>query len=158
LSLLFFPINFMRSMALGATVATLMAMLVSLTFLPVLLALLGRRVNALSLRRFIRSRRSAGTNTNAQQQQGVWYRLSELIMRRPVPVVLVIILVLITLVIPFFHIRLATSDIKVLPTDNEVRVVTERLSRDFAHQGNAQLTIAIKTKGSALSTENLASL
>ena len=158
LSLLFFPVNFMRNMSLAAIVATLMAMLVSLIFLPVLLALLGPRVNALSLRRFLRSRRSVATNTNTRQQQGVWYRLSEMVMRRPVPVVLILTLVLITLAIPFFHIKLEVLDIRALPADDEARVVFERLRQDFARQGNAQFTIAIKTQGSALSPENLASL
>jgi uncharacterized membrane protein YdfJ with MMPL/SSD domain len=84
LSLLLFPLGFLRSLGLGAISAIFMVMLVSLTILPVLLALLGSHVNALSLRRFIQPRRTLGTSlgtTNAGEQRGMWYRLSEVIMR-----------------------------------------------------------------------------
>ena len=158
LSLLLFPIVFVRSIGLGAISAVLMAMLASLTLLPIVLALLGSHVNALSLRRFIRSRRALGASTNGAEQQGVWYRLSEMIMRRPIPVALILVIFLVSLVLPFLHIKLETTDINLLPPDNEARVVSQRLSQDFAHQGNAQVTIAVTTPGNALSPENLASL
>src|SRR6185369_2364754 len=54
LGLLLFPEGFLRSMGLGAIGAVLVAMLAALTILPALLAVLGRRVNALSLRRLVR--------------------------------------------------------------------------------------------------------
>jgi RND superfamily putative drug exporter len=158
LSLLLFPMNIMRSIGLGAISAVLMAMLLSITFLPLVLALLGPRVNALSLRRFIRFRKSPMTNTNIGEEQGIWYRLSEMTTRRPVIVTIITALLLVTLLIPFFHIKLATSGINLLPADSEARVVSQRLSQDFAQQGNAQLTIAVTTPGNALSPENLASL
>jgi uncharacterized membrane protein YdfJ with MMPL/SSD domain len=158
LSLLLFPVIFVRSIGLGAISAVLMAMLASLTLLPIVLALLGPRVNALSLRRFIRSRRALRTSTNAGEQQGVWYRLSEMIMRKPIPVFLIVSVFLLLLVIPFFNIKLANTDSNLLPPENEARVVSQRLSQDFAHQGNAQLIIAITTPGDALSPENLARL
>ena len=60
--------------------------------------------------------------------------------------------------IPFLHIKLATTDINTLPANQEARVVSQRLSQDFAHQGNAQLTIIIQTQGHVLSPENLAAL
>src|SRR5215469_14498480 len=47
-ALLLFPEVFLRSMAVGAIAATLVALLAALTILPTLLAVLGRRVNALS--------------------------------------------------------------------------------------------------------------
>ena len=155
LSLLVFPISLIRSMGLGAISTVLMAMLLSITLLPIVLALLGPRVNALSLRRFIRSRKPHRTKT---EEEGMWYRLSEMIMRRPVPVTIILVLLLTTLVIPFFHIKLATSGITLLPADSGARVVSQRLSQDFAQQGNAQLAIAVTTPGNALSPENLASL
>ena len=54
MSLLLFPEGFLRSMGLGAIGAVLVAMLAALTILPAILALLGPRVNALSLRHLFR--------------------------------------------------------------------------------------------------------
>jgi trehalose monomycolate/heme transporter len=162
LSLLLFPLPYLRSLGLGAISTILVVMLVSLTILPVLLALLGRRVNALALSRIIRPRRNPGVGkraaAHAAEQQGMWYRLSEVIMRWPVPVTLVVLIILFALGVPFLHIKLATVDINVLPADQEARVTSSRLSQDFVHRGNARLTIIIQTQGPALSPENLASL
>src|SRR5262249_30067083 len=90
LSLLLFPVSYLRGVGLGSISAILVVMLVSLTILPVLLALLGRRVNALALSRIIKPRRSLGTSpratgtgpratgttlrgaAHAREQQGMW--------------------------------------------------------------------------------------
>ncbi|PZS29340.1 MAG: hypothetical protein DLM59_13040, partial [Pseudonocardiales bacterium] len=53
-SLLIFPQVFLRSMGFGGMAAVLVAMVGALTVLPALLAVLGHRVNALSIRPFLR--------------------------------------------------------------------------------------------------------
>jgi RND superfamily putative drug exporter len=153
LSLLIFPLSFLRSVGLGASAAVLTVMLTSLTLLPTILALLGKRVNALSFRNLFRRRRA-----DSLEQRGAWYRLSETVMRRPILIGLAVLVLLLTLGSPFLHISLATSGITVLSAGQEARVVSERLSQDFPQQGNSQLTIAITTRGNALSADNLASL
>ena len=45
-----------------------------------------------------------------------------------------------------------------LASNQEARKVSDRLSRDFAQQGNSQLVIVMRTPGNALSSANLASL
>src|SRR4029450_4565413 len=52
--LLIFPQVFLRSMGFGGMSAVLIAMLAALTLLPALLAILGPRVDALSLRPWLR--------------------------------------------------------------------------------------------------------
>src|SRR5438132_8146331 len=54
LGLMLFPEMFLRSVGMGAIAATLVALLAALTILPAILALLGRRVNALSIQRLFR--------------------------------------------------------------------------------------------------------
>lgn len=51
LSLVAFPLVTLRSLGIGSILAVLVAMLAALTVLPAILSLLGRRINALSLRR-----------------------------------------------------------------------------------------------------------
>ena len=55
-SLLLFPMGFLRSMGWGGMAAVLVAMVAALTALPALLAVFGRRINALPLRRRRRRR------------------------------------------------------------------------------------------------------
>lgn len=152
LSLLIFPLAFLRSIGLGAIAAVLVVMLASLTLLPATLALLGQRVNALSCARLFTNQRTTS------EQRGAWYRLAESVMRWPLPIALLVLILLLTLGWPFLHITFATLDQRVLPEGQEARVVSERLSRDFAQLGNAQLIIVVKTPGQALSPANLASL
>ena len=155
LGLLLFPEGFLRSMGLGAIGAVLVAMLAALTILPALLAVLGRRVNALSLRRLFR--RSSPTG-RASDARGAWYHLSQFVMRFPVPVAVLALGVLVTLGLPFLHAAFSTPDVRVLPVGQEARVVSERLSQDFAHQGASEIVIAIRTSGDSLAPDNLAHL
>ena len=165
LGLLLFPLTFLRSIGLGAIAAVLVVMITALTLLPALLALLGPRINALSLRDFLlrtnrrkRMRKLKQAGFSTQEHHGVWYLLSEAVMRWPVQVALLVLAVLLTLGWPFLHIKFATADENVLPPGQEVRVASERISQDFAQQGNAELIIAVTTSGDALADQNLASL
>ncbi|HEV8190139.1 MAG TPA: MMPL family transporter [Ktedonobacterales bacterium] len=155
LGLLLFPEGFLRSMGLGAIGAVLVAMLSALTILPALLAVLGRRVNALSIQRLFPRSAPAGRTGEAR---GAWYRLSHFVMRFPIPVALLALAVLVTLGLPFLRASFSTPDVRVLPAGQEARVVSERLSQDFANQGSSEIVIAIRTPGNALSPANLAAL
>ena len=158
LALLIFPVMFLRSVGMGAIAATLIAMLAALTILPALLAVLGRRVNALSLPRLFGRRLSSQPYDTSLETKGVWYRISETVMQHPVVVGLSVLAILVILGLPFLRVTFATSDVKVLSTQQDARIVSDRLSQDFIQQGNSQLVIALQTPGNVLSTTNLASL
>ncbi len=157
LSLLLFPEFFLRSMAMGSIAATLVALLAALTILPAVLALLGRGVNALSTQGLFR-RRASKSPTSSGEAHGAWYRLSQAVMRWPIPVALVVVAILVLSGTPFLHASFATPGVTVLAPDQPARVVSDRLSGDFAQEGSSQLEIAINTPGDALSASNLASL
>jgi uncharacterized membrane protein YdfJ with MMPL/SSD domain len=158
LALLIFPVMFLRSVGMGAIAATLIAMLAALTILPALLAVLGRRVNALSLPRLFGHRSSSHAYDTSLETKGVWYRISETVMQHPVVVGLSVLAILVMLGLPFLRVTFATSDVKVLSTQQDARIVSDRLSQDFIQQGNSQLVIALQTPGNALSSTNLVSL
>ena len=158
LGLLIFPVMFLRSIGMGGIAATLVAMLAALTILPALLAVLGHRINALSLQRLFRRRSSSQRYDRSVETKGVWYRISEIVMQHPVVVGLTVLAILVTLGLPFLRVAFATPDVKVLSTQQEARIVSDRLSQDFTQQGNSQLVIALQTPGNVLSSTNLASL
>ena len=158
LALLLFPQVFLRSMGMGAIAATLVALVASLTLLPATLALLGNRINALSVQRLLRRGRATRSERGTGESGGFWYRLSETVMRRPVIIALAVLAILVTLGLPFLRVSFSTPDVKLLPANQDARIVSERLTQDFAQQGNAQLEIAITTRGEVLSATNLANL
>jgi RND superfamily putative drug exporter len=132
-------------------------MLASLTILPALLAVLGPRVNALSVGRALRRARGRAEVTPADAH-GRWYQLSMAVMRWPVPVALAVVLLLVGVGSPFLRAAFSLTDVRALPANQPARVATERFTRDFALEGGMQIEIAVRTPGSALNAANLASL
>src|SRR4051812_40169125 len=134
--LLIFPQVFLRSMGFGGTSAVLIAMIAALTLLPALLAVLGPRVDALSVRPWLRRvfRRSAGRHAAVDDQaetSGAWARIAHSVMRRPVLYTVVVVGVLVALALPFLRVQFGGIDVRALPADQESRVVAETIERDF---------------------------
>jgi RND superfamily putative drug exporter len=158
LSLLLFPQVFLRSIGMGAIVATLFTLLAALTLLPALLALLGNRINALSLPDFFPRSTTSQHENGPAELNGAWYRLSVMVMRRPSMVAIVVLTLLVGLGVPFLHASFSTPDVSVLPASQEARVVSDRLTQDFAQQGNAQLVIAVTAHDNVLTATTLSEL
>jgi uncharacterized membrane protein YdfJ with MMPL/SSD domain len=137
-SLTVFPINFLWSMGVGGIIVALTACLVSLTVLPAVLRLLGRRVNSLAPRSW-QQRVSQPSDT-----QGFWYRMSHFVMRRPVPVAVVSAVVLIALGLPFLGIRFNSVDLTSLPSGLAARQVDDALHRDFGVPSGATVTVVVE--------------
>jgi RND superfamily putative drug exporter len=155
-ALLLFPQMFFRSMGLGGIAAVAVAMLGSLTVLPALLAVLGRRVDALSLRRILPW--SAQSGSSRREQHGFWYQIAQTVMRRPAVIALTVIAVLLVLGLPFLHARFSIPDSSSLPAGTEARVVSDTIARDFPHDEGRAILLAVHTDGPALSPQNVGAL
>jgi uncharacterized membrane protein YdfJ with MMPL/SSD domain len=139
-SLLVFPQRFLFSMGVGGVLVALAAMTVSLTLLAALLVTLGPRVNALSLKRW----KVAMQRDAAHVKSGPWYRLSQGIMRRPVPVATITAVALIVLGLPFLRIEFTGVDAGVLPADRSARVVHDALATEFPPNRTTPVYVAVE--------------
>ncbi len=129
-SLLIFPQAFLRSMGLGGMAAVLVAMLAALTVLPALLAVLGRRIDAVRVPLpWRRGTRSAGPAHAAADSAWAWIARS--VMRRPVRYLVAVVVLLGVLAAPFLRITFGGFDERVLPADAAPRVVSERIGAEF---------------------------
>ena len=126
-SLLVFPQRFLYSMGLGGAMVALLAATIALTVLPAVLALLGNRVNAWSPKFLERRAEREAT----AMHEGFWYRLSQFVMRRPIPIATVTTLVLIVLGIPFWSIKFTSVDAQVLPESASARQVDNVMRAQF---------------------------
>jgi uncharacterized membrane protein YdfJ with MMPL/SSD domain len=148
-ALLVFPQRFLYSMGLGGFFVALIAAAIALIVLPAVLALLGRRVNALTptflARRAERDARPA--------QEGFWYRLSRLVQRFPGRTAAASAALLIALGIPFLGIEFTSVDAQVLPTSASARQVDDTLRADFAPFRDTPVTLAVN--GSAADAERM---
>jgi uncharacterized membrane protein YdfJ with MMPL/SSD domain len=131
--LLIFPQVFLRSMGFGGTSAVLIAMLAALTVLPALLAMLGPKVDALSVRPWLRRvfRRGAASTLSAPGERGAWARIAHSVMRRPVIYTVAVTALLVCLALPFLRIQFGGVDERALPEGTESRVVTETIRAEF---------------------------
>src|SRR3954470_3923502 len=126
-SLMVFPQRFLYSMGVGGALVALIGASVALLILPAVLALLGERVNSLSLGRL----RRAAELEALGQTRGFWYRLSRFVMRRPGRVAIGSATLLIVLALPALGIKFTSVDATVLPTNEPARKVDTALRTDF---------------------------
>jgi trehalose monomycolate/heme transporter len=139
-SLMLFPEDFLRSMGYGGVATVLVDMLAALTVLPALLAVFGRNVNALRIRRTVR-------RPPAAEGTGTWYRIARSVMRRPVAYAIPIVLVLLALGSPFLRVTWGGTDATVLPAAAEPRLVSEALNRDFPGNPTAPIESVVRFPG-----------
>jgi uncharacterized membrane protein YdfJ with MMPL/SSD domain len=122
-ALFVFPEPFLRSIALGVMFVALLAGAAALSVLPAALAVLGPKVEALSLPGWQSAARRAARPTSA----GFWYRLSQLVMRAPAEIAMLTAAALLLLAAP--SVRLATTavDAVVVPKSSPARQVAQAL-------------------------------
>jgi RND superfamily putative drug exporter len=117
-------------MGFGGVSAVLIAMLAALTLLPALLAMLGPKVDALSVRPWLRRvfRRAPAATTS---DSGAWARIAHAVMRRPILITAGVAALLIALALPFLRVEFGGVDERVLPQGTESREVSETLKAEF---------------------------
>ncbi|CAN5549741.1 hypothetical protein BH20ACT10_BH20ACT10_15260 [soil metagenome] len=142
--LLFFPYMFMRSIGVAGAMVVFVSVMAALTLLPALLGVLGHRVNSLAL---IRRRGSPGVS--------FFGRVAEIVMRRPVIVIVVVGSVLAALMFPVFHMRLAIPEASILPEEYESRAGDDVLREDFDYASLTPLQIIATTSENPTSAEGL---
>ena len=144
-AMLFFPQYFLRSFGYAGIAVTAMAVLAALTALPAALALLGRRVD-----RFRVLRRDL-----APRDVGVWSRIATLVMRRPLPVLIVTAGALLALAAPVLGVSFAQPDQRILPADHPVAESAVVLSQRFAGQEGNPVDVVLP--GAAADADGVAS-
>jgi RND superfamily putative drug exporter len=138
-SLLVFPQRFLYSMGIAGFFVALIAAAISLTVLPAVLTLLGRRVNALAPRFLVRrAERDARPAT-----EGLWFRLAQLVMRFPGRIATGTAAPLIALGIPFLGVQFTSVDAQVLPGSASARQVDDALRTEFPPFRDTPITLAV---------------
>ena len=161
LSLKLFPLMMLQSMGMGGAAAAIVAVLAALTVLPALLAALGTRVNALSVQSLLPGRRKQAASTAATAapaNTGFWYRTSQLVMRRPVVVLVVTLIPMLLVGAPFLHVNLSTPDARSIPATHESRVVSDILTAQFPGNENIPIELLIHSDSDVLTASNLSKL
>src|SRR3954449_1312082 len=132
LGMMLLGISFLYGPAIGAALSVLATMTAALTLIP---ALLGTRIG----RRIKKAKAHS-----ADEETGFSARWSAFVARRPWPVAVVALAVLIALALPALHMRLATSDASTYKKSDTTRVAYDLLKRGFGAGFNAPLLLAVE--------------
>lgn len=130
----FFEFLFMRSVGIAGVLVVLVAVSASLTLLPALLGILGRRIDALRV-----IRRGAETGR-------FWHWISDFVMRRPWQIAIPVVTLLVVLGLPFRHVELSSPDATILPTSTPSRQALDTFRRAFGDGALSPLVIAVETE------------
>jgi RND superfamily putative drug exporter len=145
-ALLVFPLIFLRSFAYSGIAVVLLAGAAALVVLPAVLALLGPRINDLTV--WHRSVRPP--------VDGFWSRTARAVMRRPVLVIVAVAVVLAVMAAPFVHLRLGYLDDRVLAPSDQVRQVDDDLRAGFGQGQTDALQVVAPHIGSTTTSQQAA--
>ena len=137
-SLLIFPQYFLRSFAFAGIAVSLLAVVGALTAIPALLAILGHRVNRLKVRR----------GDLAPRDDGPWARIARFVMRRPWPVLVGTVALLLVMAAPAVGAVFGQVDDRALPADSEVVQAAEILRERFPATSGSIYDIVLLAPGS----------
>ncbi len=138
-SLLVFPQYFLRSFAYAGIAVSLLAVLGALFAIPALLAILGRNVNRLKVRR----------GDLVPKDDGAWARIARFVMRRPWPVLIGTVAFLLVLAAPALNTVFGQVDDRALPSSNPAAQAAEVLRERFPGNEGAPYEIVLLKPGSA---------
>src|SRR3954465_3747756 len=137
LGMMLLGISFLYGPAIGAALAVLFTMTAALTLMPALLSKVGGRVKPAG-------NGNGGDPDLADRETGFAARWSGFVARRPLPVAVLALAVLIALALPATHMRLATSDASTYKKDDTTRIAYDLLKQGFGPGFNAPLLLAIE--------------
>ena len=142
LALLVARVPILGAMGYAAALTVLVAVLTAVTLLPAVLALLGRRVDALRLPGRRRPDKvPAGEN--------VWARWAGFVTRHPWPALIAALLLLIPLMAPTLTLTLGQEDIGVTSTSTTQRRAFDLISAGLGPGANGPLVVAAEFKPAA---------
>jgi RND superfamily putative drug exporter len=140
-ALMVFPVYFLRSFAYAGVAVVALATVAALILLPAMLTVLGPRIDSLDLRVFVRRVLRRPPPVVKPVEQGFWYRFAAAVMRRALPVGLLVTAVLVGLGLPFLHAHFAYPDDRVLPHSASAHQVGDDIRTRFTSNAGSTMTV-----------------
>jgi len=132
------PQRFLYSVGAGGAIVSIFAAVGALLIVPSLLAVLGERVNALSLRR----------GPAVSDESGGWYRLARGVMRHPVSVALASAGLLLLLAAPMLGVKLTIPGTDSVPAGKPSREVVVTVDRDYPATLGTPVSVVVDGRAS----------
>ena len=146
LALVSFDFMILRTIGIAGSLVVLTTVIAAMTLLPALLGVLGPRVNALSV------------HLPSMDVGAFWRKLAHWVMRRPIPVMLPVLAVLLLLGWPLRNIDLSSPDASILPTSVPSRQGWDLLKQSFGPGALDPVIVVAKARQPILSQGSISQL
>jgi putative drug exporter of the RND superfamily len=148
LGLLVLGVGILSGIGLSAAIMVAFAVAVAATLLPALFGVFKMRV--LSRRQRARLGREGPSDANAS---GAWARWTGFVQKRPVPLTITATMIMLVLTIPFFSLRLGSSDAGNNAADTTTRKAYDLLADGFGPGYNGPLQLVAKVPSAPAATD-----
>jgi putative drug exporter of the RND superfamily len=148
LGLLILDVSFLSGIGIAAAIMVAFAVSVAATLLPALFGAFGMKV--LSRRQRAQLARNGPSDINAS---GAWARWAGFVQKRPIPLVIIATGVMALLIIPFFSLRLGSSDAGNNQTTTTTRKAYDLLADGFGPGSNGPLQLVAKVPSTQAATD-----
>jgi RND superfamily putative drug exporter len=133
---------FLHGLAVGISLAVVIAVLAALTLLPALLGFVGFTID-----RFKVGRR---TPTG---REAMWHRWARTVQRRPVPIALAGLIVLLLVAVPALQLRLGNADASNDPKSSTTHKAYDLVARGFGPGANGPILVVAESRDGNLTSD-----
>lgn len=149
--MVFMNVDLIRALTASAVTIVLLAVLASVTLVPALLALLGRRLERPSaLARVPGLRAVVGHLGDVAPQEGVFSQIARFVHRFPWPVLVVTLGVLVLLASPLRSFEMRSSTVEMLPSDSDQREFLSIIAADYPASDSPEVVVVTEATGEAV--------
>jgi RND superfamily putative drug exporter len=131
-------VSFLYGLAVAAAIGVLLTMISALTLLPAMLGFIGPKVMSRTQKRNLAEN---GPRIVGADSKGFWPRWAARIQRRPAVSALMALIVIVVLALPFFSLRLGSSDQGSDPVGTTTRTAYDLLAKGFGPGFNGPLEL-----------------
>lgn len=141
--LFFFKIDYIQSVAISGMIVVIMSILFSLTLLPALLSLIGKRI--------LKKNQAAPTPSK------VWRKFAQFVMKHPIVMIIVVLTFIVICLLPLRTANLQFPGVEALPEKSDTRIAFEKYEEAFNKtvKTHADVTLVVETKDDITEKESL---
>ncbi|WP_292980369.1 MMPL family transporter [Mycobacterium sp.] len=138
-----FPMYFLKSFAYAGVATVAFVAVAAILVTPAAIVLLGPRLDALDVRKLGRRIFGRPDPVPKPVEELFWYRSTKFVMRRAIPIGLVVVALLLILGLPFLGVKWGMPDDRVLPTTASAHAVGDQLRHDFADDSATAVSVVV---------------
>ncbi len=129
-------LNFLHGLAVGTSLAVVIAMLAAITLLPALLGFVGFTIDRFKVGR-----------TKTDDGGGLWHRWARTVQRRPVSILVAGLALVVLVGLPTFGLRLGTADASNDPASSTTHQAYDLIAQGFGPGANGPMQVVAETPG-----------